>query len=341
MLALVKKEPVQGLELAEVPQPKPAKDDVVIKVCANSICGTDLHIYSWDTWASARLRLPRIVGHEVAGEIVSVGRAADAHRIGEFVAVESHFPDQTCAVCREGNMHLCHHMRIYGVDADGGFADYTAVPALCARPVPESLPADLASLLEPLGNAVYLTLVEPVQQRSVAVFGCGPVGLFSIAVAKQSGASLIIAAEPNAYRRKLAKKAGANIVIDTLKEDPVPRILRETDGLGADVSLEVSGKQPAIDAALRSLRRAGRLCFFGIPDSSVRIDLADGIIFKGARLYGITGRRMWETWETMTQLLDAGLDVQPLATHRFAFAEYDKAFALMNSGDCGKVLLRG
>ena len=340
MRALEKSRQEKGLWLIDAPVPAPAKDEVQLRITGASICGTDLHIYNWDPWAQQRIRPPLIIGHEACGEVSALGKGVASHKVGDFVAVESHFPCRTCVQCSTGNMHLCQDMRIFGLDRNGAYADYTVVPALCARPVGDEIKHEYASLLEPLGNAVYVTLVEPVEGKSVAVYGCGPAGLFSVAVARFCGAREIFAVEPNATRQKLAKKAGATHVINPLKEKASDAIRAGTKGLGADIVLEMSGNEMAINDSLASLRRAGRYCFFGLPKGKVTLDISNGIIFKGARLYGITGRRMFETWETMADLLRKGLDITPLVTHSFRLEEFDRAFKVMETNDCGKVMLR-
>ncbi len=340
MRALEKSTPEKGLRLIDAPVPAPARDEVQLRITGASICGTDLHIYDWDSWAQERIQPPLIIGHEACGEVSAVGKGVTSRKVGDFVAVESHFPCGTCVPCRTGSRHLCQGMRIFGIDVNGAYADFTVVPALCARPVGDEIRHEYASLLEPLGNAVYVTLVEPVEDKAVAVYGCGPAGLFSVAVARFCGAREVFAVEPNATRRRLARKAGATHVIDPAKEKASDAIHAATKGLGADVVLEMSGNEMAINDSLAGLRRAGRYCFFGLPKGPVTVDIANGIIFRGARLYGITGRRMFETWETMAGLLRRGLDITPLVTHSFKLEEFDKAFKVMETNDCGKVMLR-
>lgn len=340
MRALEKSKPEPGLWLVDVPVPESKAGEVQFKVTGNSICGTDGHIYRWDAWAQNRIKPPLITGHEACGEVTAIGSGVTSIQVGDFVAAESHFPCTHCQLCRTGNMHLCQNVRILGVDVQGAFAEYAVIPEVCAWKVTDEIDRKYASLLEPLGNAVYVTLVEDVAGKSVAVYGCGPVGLFSTAIAKFCEASEIIAVEPNKTRQKLAKKAGATKVIDPAKEPASDAILEETDGLGADVVLELSGNEQAIADSLHALRSAGRYCFFGIPKGEVRLDITNHIIFKGARLYGITGRKMFTTWVMMSGLLRAGLNIKPLVTHKIPFLKYKKAFELMESKECGKVMLR-
>ena len=340
MRALEKSKAEPGLSLVDRKIPKPGPKEIQIKVTGNSLCGTDLHIYRWDSWAKDRVKPPIIIGHEVCGEVTAIGTSASVVKVGDFVAAESHFPCTHCQLCRTGNMHLCQNMRIFGLDAPGGFAEYTVIPEICAWKVTDEIDWNYASLLEPLGNAVYVTLVEEIAGKSVAIYGCGPVGLFSTAVAKFSEAREIIVIEPNQMRRKLAKKAGATRVIDPAKESGSKAILEESGGLGVDVVLELSGNEQAITDSLQALRRAGRYCFFGIPEGKVTLDITNNIIFKGATIYGITGRKMFGTWKRMSELLRAGLNIKPLVTHTIPFLKYEKAFELMESKECGKVMLR-
>ncbi len=340
MRALEKSKPEPGLEVVDAPVPEPGKSEVQLKVTGLSICGTDLHIYRWDPWAEDRIKPPLIIGHEACGEVSALGPGVKDVKIGDFVAVESHFPCLNCVPCTTHTMHLCQNMKIFGIDVPGAYADFTVVPSICARPVGDEIDRKYASLLEPLGNSVYVTLVEPVKDKTVAVYGCGPAGLFSIAVAKFSGAKKVYAVEPNKTRRKLAGKAGADQIIDPIQESASKLIHKDTDGLGVDVVLEVSGNELAIRDSLDALRRAGRYCFFGIPKSPVTLDITNDIIFKGARIYGITGRRMFETWDRMAQLLKDGLDIKPLVTHEFPLTDFEKAFAAMETNDCGKVMFR-
>lgn len=340
MRALEKSKPGPGLWLVDVPVPEPGPGQVQFKVSGSSICGTDLHIYNWDPWAQGRIKPPLIIGHEACGEVTAVGAGVTSVQEGNFIAAESHFPCTHCRLCRTGNMHLCLDMHIFGFDAPGAFAEYAVIPEVCAWKVTDEIDRNYASLLEPLGNAVHVTLVEDVAGKSVAIYGCGPVGLFSTAIAKSCEASEIIAVEPNRVRQRLAKKAGATRVIDPTKETASDAILEETGGLGADVVLELSGNDRAIADSFHALRRAGRYCFFGFPKGEVTLDITNHIIFKGARIYGITGRKMFDTWMVMAGLLRAGLDIRPLVTHKVPFLKYKKAFELMESGECGKVMLR-
>lgn len=339
MHALEKSKPEPGLWLIDAPVPKPSPGQVQFNVTGNSICGTDGHIYRWDSWAQSRIRPPLIVGHEACGEVTAVGPGVTSIQRGDFISAESHFPCTHCTLCRTGSMHLCRNVRLFGVDAPGGFAEYAVIPEVCAWKVTDEIDRKYASLLEPLGNAVHVTLVEDIAGKSVAVYGCGPVGLFSTAIARFCEASDIIAVEPNKTRQSLAKKAGATRVIDPAKETASEAILEETDGLGADVVLELSGNEKAIADSLHALRSAGRYCFFGIPKGEVTLDITNHIIFKGARLYGITGRKMFDTWVMMSGLLRAGLDIRQLVTHKIPFLKYRKAFELMESKECGKVML--
>jgi threonine 3-dehydrogenase len=345
MRALRKIERGPGAELREVPVPEPGEGEVLVRVHAASICGTDLHIYEWNEWAEGRIpRVPMTFGHEVAGTVEAVGPEVHHVQVGAFVAAETHIACGHCATCRTGRAHICQNLRILGVDTDGAFAEFVVVPADNAWIVGEGIPRDVASIMEPFGNAVHATFGteggEDLLTNPVAVIGCGPIGLFSVGIARALGAWKVIAVEPNDERRALAGKMGADVLVDPKGEDPVAAVLRETDGNGAEVVLEMSGNATAIDQGTRMLARGGRISLLGLPDGPVTLDLNDQVIFKEARVLGITGREMFRTWQQTTTLLSTGrVDVTPVITHRLGLEDFAGAFDALATGRSGKVIL--
>ena len=339
MRALVKPAAGPGLEIRSVPIPQPGPGQVLVRVRAGGICGTDLHIWRWDPWAASRLHPPVIIGHEFCGTVTEIG--PDAHGVapGDFVSGESHVNCGRCGACRRGEPHICERLQIIGVDRDGAFTDFVVLPAQNARKMPPATPVEVAAVMDPLGNAVHTALSTDLAGRSVLVMGCGPIGLCAILVARRAGAAPVIAVDVNRYRLGLAERLGPDLVLDARTED-VPRVVRgRTDASGADVLLEFSGNAQGVHTGLAALRNGGAAALLGLPSRPVELDLSNEVIFKGARLQGIFGRRMWDTWEQATALLASGMDIRPVITHRLPVARFAEAFALMESGECGKVIL--
>ena len=334
-----------GADLQEIPTPEPGEGEVLVRVHAASICGTDLHIYDWNEWAEGRIPMvPMTFGHELSGTVEAVG--AEVHHVdtGAFVAAETHIACGQCATCRSGRAHICERLRILGVDTDGAFADFVVVPAVNAWVVGEGIAREVATIMEPFGNAVHAAFGtgggEDLATNAVAVIGCGPIGLFTIGIARALGAWKVIAIEPNPYRRAMAGPMGADLVIDPTQTDPVAAVTEATNGSGAEVVLEMSGNATAIGQGTRMLARGGRMSLLGLPDGPVTLDLNDQVIFKEARLQGITGREMFRTWQQTTTLLSTGrVDVAPVVTHRFALEKFEEAFETTASGESGKVIL--
>jgi threonine 3-dehydrogenase len=340
MRALVKARPEAGAELREVPVPRPGPGEILIRLEAVSFCGTDLHIYRWDPWAEGRMggKLPRIFGHEMAGRVVGHGPGTGAVPLGTRVAAETHLVDWTCYQCRTGREHVCANLRILGVDADGAFAEYMCLPERNAWPS-EDLAPEIAAIQEPMGNAVFATFVEEVTTASVAVLGCGPIGLMAAAICSFAGANPVIATDILPHRREMAERMGADVVLDPSAVDVVEEVRRLTGGTGVDVVLEMSGAESAIHQAFEICTNGGRVSLLGLPSRPVTLDLNDAIIFRGVRVYGITGRQLWGTWYKTAALLREGLDVSPIITHRLPFSRYAEAFDLLAQGVAGKVLL--
>ncbi|MHB1416956.1 MAG: L-threonine 3-dehydrogenase [Chloroflexota bacterium] len=341
MRALVKTQPAPGATLVTSEIPSVGPRDVLVKVKAASVCGTDLHIFDWDAWAQSRIKIPRRFGHEFAGEVVEVGSQVSTVRPGDFVSADSHKACGVCHQCRTGRSHVCANLSILGVDVDGIFADYAAIPESSIWKNDPSLPPDVACVQDALGNAVYATLAEPVAGKSVAVFGCGPAGLFSVGVARASGAWPVFLIGKHEYRLAIGRQMGATETL-LATDDVVGRVLGATGGDGVEVVLEMTGSPLAVEQGFQVLTKGGRFSAFGIPHEPMTIDLANQIIFKGARVLGINGRLMFETWNQMASLLGSGaLDPRPIITHRFPLDQYEEAFALMRSRErrCGKVVL--
>jgi threonine 3-dehydrogenase len=340
MQAIVKSHRGPGVEVKDVPIPQFGPTDVLVRVEAASVCGTDLHIYEWDNWAQGRVRTPLIPGHEFCGVVAETGREVTAVKPGDFVSAEMHVACGKCLQCRTGQAHICQNVKIIGVDADGAFAEYVVIPESNIWDLDPSIPREYASILDPLGNAVHTVLAGEIAARSVAIIGCGPIGLFAIAVARLCGASAVYALEVNEHRRKLACSMKAELVLNP-STDEVASILRErTSGNGVDVVLEMSGHPDGIRLGFEVLRTGGRVSLLGIPSHPVELDLARHIIFKGAIVQGINGRKMYETWYQMEALLKSGrLDLSPVITHRLPMHDFSRGMELLQSGEASKILL--
>jgi threonine 3-dehydrogenase len=340
MKAIVKDKPGKGMVVRDVPVPKPGHTDVLVRVKAAGICGTDAHIYNWDPWAQGRIKPPLTVGHEFVGEIVELGSEVAGYRPGEIVSAEGHIACGHCALCRTGQGHICRDVKIIGVDRDGCFAEFISMPATNLWRVPPEIPIEYAAIFDPLGNAFHTVLTAQIPGSTVMVLGCGPIGLMAIAIARASGAVKVIATETNALRQRLAGTMGAHVVLDPSNADIVKAVMDETDGLGVDVACEMSGHPEATRQALRCTRNGGRVQLLGIPTREIPLDLAKDVIFKGITVYGVNGRRMYETWHQMSAYLRAGMiDLAPVITHRVAFAEFERGISAITSGEAGKVVL--
>ena len=338
MKAVMKAVPGPGLELRTAPDPTPGDDEVVLAVKATSMCGTDVHIYQWDAWAQGRIRPPRILGHEMYGEVVAVGLAVTTVHVGDRAAAESHVTCGKCFQCRTGNAHVCKDYSILGIDRDGSFAPFVRLPEKVLWKTAPEIPPELACMQESLGNSVHAVLGEDVTGHTLLVTGCGPTGLFAIAVGRTAGASTIIATDVSEYRLDLARKVGADLAF-VPGPDAETVILDHTGGEGVDAGLEMSGHPSAVHLCFRTVKNAGRVSLFGIPNAPVPLDLANDVIFKGVRVQGVTGRRLFDTWYRLAGLFRAGLDIRPIVTHTFPLAQFEKGFELMSDGRCGKVVL--
>lgn len=340
MQALVKSSAAAGMEMQEVPVPSFGPTDVLIAVETASVCGTDLHIYHWDEWAQNRIKPPYIPGHEFCGTVAAVGELVHGLSVGDFVSAEMHIACGHCLQCRTGQAHVCQFVKILGVDGDGAFADYVRIPAANVWKLSPEIPREYGSLFDPFGNAVHTALSGPIAAQTVAVTGCGPIGLFSISIAKACGAARVFAIEPNTKRRELARRMGADVLLDPTAEDVDAKVKSETDGNGVDVLLEMSGHPAAIRQGFDILRNGGRASLLGLPSKPFELDIANAIIFKGATVHGINGRKMYETWFQAEALMrDPRVDLSPVITHRLPLAQFDEAMKLLESGEASKILL--
>ena len=337
MKALVKASAGPGFVLKSVPEPTIREDEVLIRVRRAGVCGTDVHIYEWDAWASGRVRPPIVVGHEFAGEVVQVGRLVTDVKEGDRVTAEGHIVDGRCLLCRTGNAHVCPHTRIIGVDRDGCFAEYIAMPATNVWHLDDALSFDIGGIHDPMGNAFHTALSTEIVGATVLVTGCGPIGLFAIGICKAAGAARIMATDVNETRMALARRMGAHDVVRP--EQAAATVKRETDGLGVDVVLEMSGVPAAVHQAFQLVRVGGHVQMLGIPAKTIDVDFATEVIFKGITIYGVVGRRMYDTWHKMTRFLRSGLfDPTPVITHRFPLEGADDAIRAIKSGEAGKVI---
>jgi threonine 3-dehydrogenase len=340
MKAIIKPEAGPGLVLTEVPVPQVGRHEALVKIKATSICGTDLHIYKWDPWARGRIRPPIIVGHEFCGTVVQVGDDVNGVSVGDYVSADSHVVCHRCLQCRTGREHICQNTQIVGVDRDGCWAEYIVLPASGLWVNPPNLPPEIASLQDNFGNAVHTALATNLSNRYVLVTGCGPVGLMAIAVAKAAGARRVFATDISPYRLALARRMGADRAYNVAEVDVVAEIKRETEGNGVDVLLEMSGAASAIDQGFSALAYGGEAALLGLTSAPIPFDLNNHIIFKGATVHGIVGRKLWETWYQMRSLLSSGaVDLAPLVTHRFPMERFLDALEVMQSGHSGKVVL--
>jgi threonine 3-dehydrogenase len=339
MQALRKPRPERGAALESVSIPTIGPNDVLVRVRAASICGTDLHIYAWDPWSASRIKPPMTFGHEFCGVVEKVGAEVSAIKPGEFVSAEMHVNCGHCRQCRVGQPHVCQNLKIIGIDQNGCFAEFVSIPASNIWKMDPAIPEHYGAIMDPLGNAVHTVLSGAIAAQTAAVTGAGPIGLMAIAIAKACGASHIFVTEVNAQRRAMALRMGADVALDPSAGDVVKQVIAATGGSGVDVLLEMSGHPAAIQQGFQMLRAGGRASLLGIPSKPVTLNLVDDIIFKGATIHGIFGRRMFETWVQMTDLLKSGkLNLEPLFAERLPLDRFADAFKMLEGGLAGKVL---
>jgi threonine 3-dehydrogenase len=340
MRAVAKTAAAPGAELIEVPIPPIGPNDILMRVKAASMCGTDLHIWNWDPWAQSRIQVPMVFGHECCGEVVEIGHNVTNVAPGDFVSLETHITCGECIQCRLGQGHVCANVQILGVDRQGVYAEYVAVPAKVAWKNPPDLPVEVASIQEPFGNAVHTVFACDVPTKRVAVIGCGPIGLWAIGICKAIGAAAIFATDVNAMRLHLAQEMGATAILNSREIDPVQAVRAATNGEGVDVMLEMSGNPRAIAQGFEMLRYGGEAALLGLTSKPVELDLNNAIVFKGATVHGISGRRIWDTWMRTSRLIESGaVDPTPVITHRFPLDEFATAFTLMTQGEAAKCVL--
>jgi threonine 3-dehydrogenase len=336
--ALVKAGPTAGFELRDVPVPSIRDDEVLIRVRSAGVCGTDVHIHEWDAWAQGRCRPPFTVGHEFAGVVERVGGLVTSVQVGDRVTAEGHIVCGRCHLCRTGNAHVCPETKIIGVDRDGAFADYIAMPASNVWHLDPAVSFAVGGIHDPMGNAFHTALHGThLPGATVLVTGCGPIGIFAVGIAKAAGASAIIASDVNPTRLALARRMGATAAVTPTEAAEAVRAA--THGLGVDIVLEMSGVPAAIHQAFALVRVGGRVQMLGIPAKPMEVDFATEVIFKGITVYGVVGRRMYDTWIEMTQFLRAGqFDPTPAITHTFPLEQHAEAIAAIKSGEAGKVI---
>jgi threonine 3-dehydrogenase len=339
MKAIVKSKAEKGVWLEEVPVPKTGPNDVLIKIKKSAICGTDLHIYKWDEWAQQTLKVPVTIGHEYMGTVVETGEEVDRVHVGERVTVEGHISCGFCRNCRRGRQHICDHTIGIGVHRDGGFAEYIVVPAKNVLHIDSRIPDEILSIMDPLGNATHTALSFPLIGEDVLITGIGgPIGAMAAAICKFAGARNIVGTELSKYRRQLARKMGATRVIDPTKESIKEAMGKLSMVAGFDIGLECSGSKEAFNDMVNLMYNGGKISLLGLLPHSTQINWSN-LIFKGLTLKGIYGREMYETWYQMEMMLLSGLDVSGIITHRFHFSEFQKAFEIMEQGNCGKIIL--
>lgn len=339
MKALAKTRPEPGLELIEAPIPEPGPEDVLIRIKRTAICGTDIHIWNWDEWAQKTVPVPMITGHEFAGEIVEIGAEVDRNlKIGQRVSGEGHIIDMNSAAARAGHFHLDPNTRGVGVNRQGCFAEYLAIPAFNVIPLPDEVPDDVASMLDPFGNAVHTAQQFDLLGEDVLVTGAGPIGIMAAAVARHAGARTVVLTDVNDYRLGLAKSVAEVRTVNVAKED-LHDVMRELGiQVGFDVALEMSGAPSAFNQAIDTMIMGGSMAMLGIPARPMETDWGK-IILKALTIRGVYGREMFDTWRKMLGLLKAGLDLRPLITHRLPYERYAEGFEAMRSGQSGKVVL--
>lgn len=332
MLAVLKEKPEPGVVIKQVPVPTPKKDEVLVKVKYASICGTDINIYDWNTWAQGHITPPAIIGHELVGEVVEInGKPENDLKVGDLVSSETHIFCQNCFQCKIGNKHICENMELFGIGRDGSFAEYTTIPLKTTWKNDPKIPVESMSVQEPLGNAVNVVTKADVKGKKILVMGLGPTGLCAGMVAKAYGAKEVVGINRREYRRKLALKIGFDRVLEELPENEYNTF---------DAVLEMSGNRIGIQVALDATRIAGKIIAFGIPKDTIDIDWGKYMINKELSIDSVFGRMIWDTWNDTTKLLVSGkVDLRKIITHRFKLSEFEKAMEVMKSGECGKVLL--
>ncbi|HOV71396.1 MAG TPA: L-threonine 3-dehydrogenase [Dysgonamonadaceae bacterium] len=338
MKALVKLRPEKGIWMEDVPIPSIGVNDVLIKIKKTAICGTDLHIYKWDDWSKKTIKTPLIIGHEYVGEIVDMGTGVENLKIGDRVTGEGHIACGHCRNCRRGKLHVCENSIGVGVNRDGAFAEYLSLPAANVVKLDPRISDEIAAIMDPFGNATHTALAFPVLGEDVLITGAGLIGNMATAICRFAGARYIVVSDMSEYRLNIAKKMGATITVDLSKGETIDQAVRDLKMRGFDVGLEMSGAPAAFCDMINHMYNGSKIALLGILPNSTTVDW-NTIIFKALTLKGIYGREMWETWYKMEQMLISGLDLTPVITHRFSIDDFQKGFDVMESGQCGKVIL--
>ncbi len=338
MKAICKTNPNTGLTLNKVEMPNPSTNEVLIKIQKTAICGTDLHIYQWDEWAQNTIKPPLVIGHEFVGVVEEIGEGVTHYKPGEIVSGEGHITCGYCRNCRAGQRHLCHKTVGIGIHRNGAFAEYMTLPEGNVWPVHLEIDTDIAAFFDPLGNSVHCALSFEMVAEDVLITGAGPIGCMAAAICKNIGARNVVVTDINDFRLNLAKKMGADAVINVQRENITDCYQNLRIDTGFDIGLEMSGNSQALSDMIKHMYHGGKIALLGILPNETKINW-DEIIFKGLHLKGIYGREMFETWYKMTQLIRGGLDVSTVITHKFPAEDFEKAFAVIESGECGKVIL--
>lgn len=339
MKAILKDNPGPGAVVKEIEVPKPGPREVLIRVKVGAICGSDVHIYEWDPWAQTVVpKLPQILGHEFAGEVVEVGKEVHTLKPGDHIAGETHIPCDNCYFCLTGLRHICLNMKVYGVHSHGIFSEYTTLPEPCAVKIPQEIPFTAAAVMEPCGVAVHGLSKGIVSGKTLAIFGCGPIGLFAVQAAVAYGAARVYAADISENRLKMAKTFGATRVFSANKDPLEKVILEETQGIGVDMVLEISGSQQAYDQGFRILRKAGTFVIIGVAAKPIQLEVPTNIMYKEAKIFGITGREMYETWYQVMELIRSGkVDLEKVVSHRLPPEKFEEGFKVAKEAQHGKV----
>lgn len=338
MKSLAKLKPEKGLWLRDEAAPTPGHNDILIKIRKTAICGTDIHIYNWDSWSQSTIPVPMTVGHEYVGEVVEVGKSVSGFVPGDRVSGEGHIVCGHCRNCRAGKQHLCRETYGVGVNRPGAFAEYLVIPASNAFKLPEAITDEMAAILDPLGNAAHTALSFDLVGEDVLITGAGPIGIMAAAICRHVGARHVVITDVNDYRLELAKKVGVTRTVNVAKED-LKSVMQELNmSEGFDVGLEMSGVESAFHSMLDCINHGGKIAMLGIPSDNMAIDWSQ-VIFKGLVIKGIYGREMYETWYKMSAMLQSGLDLSPIITHRFNIDDFQQGFDAMLSGASGKVIL--
>lgn len=338
MKALVKLRPEKGLWMEEMPLPHVGINDVLVKIKKTAICGTDLHIYKWDEWSQRTIKTPMIIGHEWVGEIVEKGRGVKNLKIGERVTGEGHIACGHCRNCRRGKLHVCENTIGIGVNRDGAFAEFLSIPAENMVRLDSRIPDEMATIMDPFGNATHTALSFPLIGEDVLITGAGLIGSMATAICKFAGARHIVVSDLSEYRLDIARKMGATVTVNLSKGETIEGAVKQLRMSGFDIGLEMSGSPAAFESMIENMYNGSKIALLGILPNSTQVNW-DHIIFKALTLKGIYGREMWETWYQMEQMLISGIDLSPIITHRYGIDDFQKGFDVMEKGECGKVIL--